>query len=124
MARRWNGPVTPAAGSFDVKELFAEVNVPVLKEAKYADRLSFGAAFRASDYSTVGQTNSWKLDTVYAPIRSVTLRATYAQAVRAPNIAELFSPGDRHLQLHRRSLRHQRTEQRHRLREQRIARRC
>jgi iron complex outermembrane receptor protein len=88
----WNGPVTPASGSFDVKELFAEVNVPVLKDAKYADRLSFGAAFRASDYSTVGQTNSWKLDTVYAPIRSVTLRATYAQAVRAPNIAELFSP--------------------------------
>jgi iron complex outermembrane receptor protein len=88
----WNGPITPSKGSFDVKEIFAELNVPVLKDARFAERLSFGAAVRASDYSTVGSTSSWKFDTVYAPVRSVTLRATYAQAVRAPNIAELFSP--------------------------------
>jgi outer membrane receptor protein involved in Fe transport len=88
----WNGPVTPSEGSFNVKELFAELNVPVLKDAAYAERLSFGAAFRASDYSTVGSTSSWKLDAVYAPISSVRFRGTYAQAVRAPNIDELFSP--------------------------------
>ena len=88
----WNGPITPSAGSFDVKEIFVEANLPVLKDAKYAERLSFGAAFRASDYSTVGSTNAWKVDAVYAPVRSVTLRGTYSQAVRAPNIAELFSP--------------------------------
>jgi iron complex outermembrane receptor protein len=40
----------------------------------------------------VGQTNSWKIDAVYAPVSSLTFRGTYAQAVRAPNIAELFSP--------------------------------
>jgi iron complex outermembrane receptor protein len=88
----WNGPITPASGHFDVKELFAEVNLPVLKDARFADRLSFGAAFRASDYSTVGKTNTWKVDAVYAPVHSVTFRGTYAQAVRAPNIDELFSP--------------------------------
>jgi outer membrane receptor protein involved in Fe transport len=88
----WVGPITPSDGSFDVKELFAEINLPVLVDAPYASRLSFGAAFRASDYSTVGQTNSWKVDAVYAPVESVTFRGTYAQAVRAPNIAELFSP--------------------------------
>ena len=57
-----------------------------------AERLSFGAAVRLSDYSTVGSTNAWKLDAVYAPVESFTFRATYAQAVRAPNISELFSP--------------------------------
>jgi iron complex outermembrane receptor protein len=88
----WVGPITPSDGSFDVKELFAEINLPVLVDAPYASRLSFGAAFRASDYSTIGQTNSWKVDAVYAPVESVTFRGTYAQAVRAPNIAELFSP--------------------------------
>ncbi len=88
----WNGPITPASGSFNVKEIFAEVNVPVLKDAKFAERLSFGAAFRASEYSTVGSTSSWKVDGVYAPVSAVTLRGTYAQAVRAPNIAELFTP--------------------------------
>jgi len=88
----WVGPIAPTPGSFDVKEVFAEINLPVLVNAPFANRLSFGAAVRASDYSTVGSTNSWKVDAVYAPVRSVTFRATYAQAVRAPNIAELFSP--------------------------------
>ncbi len=88
----WVGPIAESSGSFDVKELFAEVKLPVLRDAPYASRLSFGAAFRASDYSTVGKTNTWKLDGIYAPVRSLTLRATYAQAVRAPNISELFSP--------------------------------
>jgi iron complex outermembrane receptor protein len=88
----WSGPITPSYGSFDVKEVFAEVNLPVLKDARFADNLSFGAAARLSDYSTVGQTSTWKVDAVYAPVRSLTFRGTYAQAVRAPNIAELFSP--------------------------------
>jgi outer membrane receptor protein involved in Fe transport len=88
----WTGPIAPSSGSFDVKEIFAEVNLPLLKDARFAENLSFGAAARASDYSTVGQTSTWKLDAVYAPVRSVSFRGTYAQAVRAPNIAELFSP--------------------------------
>jgi len=88
----WNGGFLPTVGDFDVKEAFAEINLPVLAHAKYADLLSFGAAFRASDYSTVGGTNSWKVDALYAPVPSVRFRGTYAQAVRAPNITELFSP--------------------------------
>jgi outer membrane receptor protein involved in Fe transport len=88
----WVGPIAPNSGNFDVTEVFAELDLPVLENAKYARLLSFGAAFRASDYSTVGSTNAWKVDAVYAPVRSVTLRGTYSQAVRAPNIAELFSP--------------------------------
>ena len=88
----WVGPITPTRGDFDVTEVFAEINLPVLVDAPFANRLSFGAAIRASDYSTVGSTNSWKVDAVYAPVSSVTFRGTYAQAVRAPNIAELFSP--------------------------------
>jgi iron complex outermembrane receptor protein len=88
----WWGTIVADSGKFDVKEVFAEINLPILKDAPAADLLSFGAAFRASDYSTVGSTDSWKVDAVYAPVESVTFRGTYAQAVRAPNIAELFSP--------------------------------
>jgi len=88
----WNGPAAISEGDFDVKEIFAELNLPVLEGAPGAHRLSFGAAFRASDYSTIGSTSTWKVDTVYAPVESVTFRGTYAQAVRAPNISELFSP--------------------------------
>lgn len=88
----WNGPTAPTYGSFDVTEAFVEFNLPVLVDAPGAHRLSFGAAFRASDYSTVGSTNAWKVDAVYAPVESMTFRGTYAQAVRAPNVSELFSP--------------------------------
>ena len=56
--------------------------------------------------------------------RSVTFRGTYAQAVRAPNIAELFSPESSTLQLHRRPLRRQRAQQRHQHARQRTAPRC
>ncbi len=88
----WVGPITPSRGNFNVREVFAEVNLPVLENARFARLLSLGAAFRLSDYTTVGSTNTWKLDAAYAPVKSLTFRGTYAQAVRAPNISELFSP--------------------------------
>jgi iron complex outermembrane receptor protein len=82
----------PEKGSFDVKEIFGELSVPVLKEVPFAYNLSFGAAIRFSDYSTIGKTTTWKVDGAYSPIRDIMFRGTYSQAVRAPNITELFAP--------------------------------
>lgn len=84
--------ILPAKGQFDVKEGFAELNVPILKDLPFAKVLSVGAAIRFSDYSTVGNTTTWKVDGAYAPIRDITFRGTYSKAVRAPNISELFDP--------------------------------
>lgn len=82
----------PSRGSFDVKEAFAELSVPLLKDLPFAEELTVGAAIRLSDYSTVGRTTTWKIDGIYAPIKDITFRGTVAEAVRAPNIGELFSP--------------------------------
>lgn len=82
----------PEQGSFDVKEAFGELNVPLLREMPFAHLLQFGAAIRFSDYSTVGKTTTWKVDGTYAPVRDLTFRATYSEAVRAPNLTELFAP--------------------------------
>ena len=84
----------PETGEFDVKEAFAELKVPLLREVPFAHALSFGAALRLSDYSTVGNTTTWKIDAAYAPIRDVTFRGTISEAVRAPNITELFQPSN------------------------------
>ena len=84
--------VLPESGEFDVKEAFAELNIPILKNAPFAEELAVGGAVRISDYSTVGSTTTWKLDAVWAPIRDITFRGTYSQAVRAPNVNELFAP--------------------------------
>lgn len=89
----WQGAVQAESGSFDVKELFGEINLPLLERKPLAHLLSLGSAFRYSDYSTIGSTTTWKVDGVYAPIPDISFRATYSQAVRAPNIGELFGPG-------------------------------
>ena len=82
----------PEKGGFNVKEAFGELSVPVFSKAPFAYNLSFGAALRLSDYSTVGKTTTWKVDATYAPIADISFRGTWSEAVRAPNITELFAP--------------------------------
>lgn len=84
--------VAPTGGGFDVKEAFAEVSLPLLKERPWAELLALGAAVRRSDYSSVGTTLAWKFDGIYAPIPDLRFRGTLSRAVRAPNIGELYSP--------------------------------
>ncbi len=84
--------VAPSSGKFDVKEIFAELSAPILADVPFAKLLSVSAAARVSDYSTVGTTYTWKFDGIYAPIDDIRFRGSYSQAVRAPNIGELFQP--------------------------------
>jgi len=81
------------SGDFDVGEVFAEVSLPILENRPFFDSLALDAAVRLSDYSTVGETTAWKVGLVWAPIEDITFRSTVAEAVRAPNIGELFDPG-------------------------------
>ena len=81
-----------AGGSFDVREVFGEITLPVLADMPVFHELTFGAAGRFANYSTVGDTFTWNVNGVWAPIPDIRLRATYASAIRAPNIAELFNP--------------------------------
>jgi len=87
-----NSPSQTERGSFDVKEAFAELRLPILAKMPFAYDLSLGGAIRISDYSTVGTTTTWNVNGTYAPVRDITFRGTYSSSVRAPNITELFSP--------------------------------
>lgn len=79
-------------GKFDVIEYYTEVNVPLLSDVFMAEQLNLRGAVRFSDYSTVGNTESWNVALDWAPIDSVRFRAIRAQSTRAPNINELYSP--------------------------------
>ncbi|MFT3809624.1 MAG: TonB-dependent receptor [Micropepsaceae bacterium] len=81
-------PVT--AGSFDVYEAFAEVSIPLLVDQPWAKELTLHGAARYSDYSTVDTTFAYAADLTWAPTEDIKFRGQYAQAVRAPNIAELY----------------------------------
>ena len=83
----------PSDGRYDVSEVFAEVNVPLLSERPFADKLSVDGAVRYSDYSTTGGATTWKAGLTWAPVFDLRLSATIAEATRAPNIGELFDPG-------------------------------
>ena len=92
------GPTPPVNGQFDVRELFAETQIPIV-EHNFIDLLQLSAGYRYSDYKTDGlgvknafTTNTYKLAVEFAPIRDIRFRAAYNRAVRAPNIVELFFP--------------------------------
>ncbi len=85
------GASTVDRGSFDVKEVYGEVRLPLLANVPFAKELSAGGAVRFSDYSTVGSTTTWSVNGTYSPISDITIRGTYSQSVRAPNISELFA---------------------------------
>lgn len=78
-------------GSFDVREAYAEINVPLLADTPFFESLNVRAAGRVSDYSTVGTVYSYSGGAEWSPFRALRLSGTYAKAVRAPNIGELFT---------------------------------
>ena len=89
------GPTLPNHGSFDVRELFSEVQVPIISHS-FIEEFTITGGYRYSDYNIDGgnkfSTDTYKLSAELAPIRDVRLRASYNRAVRAPNIVELFFP--------------------------------
>ncbi|NBO75201.1 MAG: TonB-dependent receptor, partial [Gammaproteobacteria bacterium] len=85
------GPDFPQA-KYDTTEYFGELRVPLLKDMFAAKSLELGAAFRSSDYSTVGQTDTYNFNLVWRPIEDITIRGTRGKAVRIPTLGENFRP--------------------------------
>ncbi len=83
--------LSPTKGSFNVKEAFGEVSLPIVKDVTLLRRLEVGGAVRFSDYSTIGNTFTWKVNGTWSPVEDITFRGTYSVAIRAPNISELYS---------------------------------
>ncbi|MBA4044309.1 MAG: hypothetical protein C0471_07835 [Erythrobacter sp.] len=82
---------TPTAGSYDVREIFGELRIPILED-KIIHRLELNGAARYSDYSleAIGGTFTWNVGADLAPIEGLRFRGTYARAVRAPSVQNLF----------------------------------
>jgi iron complex outermembrane recepter protein len=84
-------PVADTEGSFDVWEGFAEATFPLISGAAFAEEINLEAAARFADYSTIGNATTWKVGGDWMPVNDVRFRATISEAVRAPNIGELFA---------------------------------
>ncbi|MBM4229852.1 MAG: TonB-dependent receptor [Gammaproteobacteria bacterium] len=79
-------------GGYDVTDAFAEIRLPIFRGRMLAEEFSLDGAVRLADYSTLGETTTWKAGLSWAPISGLTFRGTISEAVRAPNISELFDP--------------------------------
>lgn len=79
--------------SFEVKEAFGEIRLPILKDLPFARLLTVSAAGGISDYKgSTGTVYSYNGGIEYAPVRSLRLRGNYSRAVRAPNLSDLYTP--------------------------------
>jgi outer membrane receptor protein involved in Fe transport len=86
------GPTPSVNGRYDVKEVYAEVKVPIIQDRQWAQLLSVNGSYRYSDYSTGKTTDTYGIGAEWAPVKEVRLRGSYQQAIRAANIIELFTP--------------------------------
>lgn len=76
-----------------VKELYGEIDLPLLKDLPFAKELTVRGAGRVSDYNTAtGTVWAWNVDGIWAPIEDVRFRAGFATSVRAPTQSDLEFP--------------------------------
>lgn len=81
----------PVSGSFDVKEFFTEVRIPIAQDSWVYD-FTITGGYRYSDYSTGVNTDTYKIEGEFAPTRDIRIRGGYNRAVRAPTVQDLFAP--------------------------------
>ncbi len=86
------GASPPVNGGYDVYELYGEARIPLIQDAPFAKDITAELAYRYSDYSNAGVTNTYKASGDWTVIDGLRFRAGYNRAVRAPNVVELFSP--------------------------------
>src|SRR5450631_4292744 len=82
----------PTSGTQNVREVFGELLVPVLKDLPFIQELSLDLGARRSQYDGFGGVNTWKADLNWKPVSTVSVRGGYAKAIRAPSLGELFAP--------------------------------
>ncbi|MFC5488859.1 TonB-dependent receptor plug domain-containing protein [Dokdonella soli] len=77
-------------GGYNVKEAYAELFIPVLKDLPFAHALNVTVGDRFSKYSTFGSTNNSKIAIEYRPIEDLLLRGTVSKVFRAPTVTNIF----------------------------------
>lgn len=77
-------------GDSNVKEAFAEFQIPLLKDVAFARRLETNLAARWADYSGSGNVWAYKGGLSWELNEQIRLRATRSRDVRAPNLRDRF----------------------------------
>ena len=92
--RIWDPIGSTPDGTMSVKEVFAETDIPLLRDKPLAKKLGLNLAVRETDYNLSGRVTTWKVGLTDELTDNIRFRAVRSRDVRAPNYAELFAPPD------------------------------
>lgn len=81
----------PSRGRIIASELYGELLVPLLADVPFVESLNLDVAYRYSDYNTVGSVSTYKASLDWRTADWLLLRGSYQRAIRAPNLAELYT---------------------------------
>jgi iron complex outermembrane recepter protein len=79
-------------GDYDVKEVFAELAVPLARDLPLMKSLDLSLASRYTDYSSSGGVTTWKVGATWDLDPQLRLRASQSRDIRAGNLGELYTP--------------------------------
>jgi outer membrane receptor protein involved in Fe transport len=85
------GCVSELSGSYNVKEAYAELLVPLLRDVPFANALNITVGDRYSKYSNFGSTNNTKFAIEWRPIEDLLVRGTVSKVFRAPTVTDIFA---------------------------------
>ncbi|CAN5164881.1 TonB-dependent receptor [soil metagenome] len=86
------GLISAASGKQTVREAFAELLVPILRDKPFFQDLTANFGYRYSKYNLFSGQHTYKADLSWRPFESVFFRGGYSVAIRAPSLGNLFGP--------------------------------
>lgn len=81
------------SGKSNVKEVYGEIDLPLLADLPGIRALGINAAVRATDYNLSGSVTTWKFGGTYEPLPGLRFRVTRSRDIRAPSLSELYLLG-------------------------------
>lgn len=80
-------------GGFNTHEVFAELNIPILKDLQFAKELTVNLQGRWFNFSNFDADTVWKVGVNFAPTEDIRFRYNMGTSFRAPTITDLFGGG-------------------------------
>jgi outer membrane receptor protein involved in Fe transport len=79
----------PAIGTYNSKQEYLELLVPILKDLPGVQSLNIDAGVRHNDYSLFGKSTKADFKVEYHPIKDILVRGTFSQVLRVPTINDI-----------------------------------
>lgn len=76
----------------EVKEVAAEINIPLLKDSAIGRALNLNAAGRFTSYRSSGDYWTWKVGVDWELVDRLRFRGTVSRDIRAPTLDDLYAP--------------------------------